>query len=52
MSRMKIATEIGLSICATISEDTLKFIEEWDPDLHYALVQARKKRNRKVRKKK
>ena len=47
MSRMKIATEIGLGICDRISEITMKFIEEWDPDLHYALVQARKKRKRK-----
>jgi hypothetical protein len=52
MSRMRTATEIGLAICGTISEDTLKFIEEWDPDLHYALVQARKKRTRRSRKNK
>ena len=53
MSRtQRVATEIGLAICETISDDTMKFIEEWDPDLHFALVQARKKRNRKVRKKK
>lgn len=50
MSRMKIATEIGLGICERISEDSLKFIEEWDPDLHYDLVQARKKRSRKRKK--
>lgn len=55
MSRMRIATEIGLTLYDRISEASLKFIEEWDPDLHYALVQARKKhevRSRKKRKKK
>ena len=51
MSRMRTATEIGLAICEKISEDSLKFIEEWDPDLHYALVQARKKRSRRRAKK-
>ena len=38
------ATEIGLAICERMSEDTLRFIEEWDPDLHYALVEARKRK--------
>ena len=47
MSRMRTATTIGLAICERISEDTMNFIEEWDPDLHFALVQARKKRRRK-----
>jgi len=45
MSRaQKKATEIGLAICERISEATLKFIAEWDPDLHYALVEARKRK--------
>ncbi len=38
------ATEIGLAICERMSDVTLKFIEEWDPDLHYALMKARKSR--------
>jgi len=46
-SRMKRATETGIAICETISEESMKFIAEWDPDLHFALVQARKKRTRK-----
>lgn len=46
-SRMAKATETGLLICERISKESLAFIEEWDPDLHYALVQARKKRKRK-----
>ena len=45
MSRVqKKATEIGLLICERFSDATIKFIEEWDPDLHYAIMQARKKR--------
>ena len=43
----KESTKIGLAICGTISEDTMKFIKEWDPDLHYILVQSRKKRTRR-----
>ena len=39
-------TKIGLAICETISPETLKFIKKWDPELHHALVQARKKRGR------
>ena len=45
MSRIqRKATEIGLSICERISPATLKFIEEWDPDLHYALKKARRRK--------
>ena len=45
MSRIqRKATEIGLSICERISPATLKFIEEWDPDLHYALMKARRRK--------
>ena len=40
----KRATETGLLICERISDASLKFIEEWDPDLHYALMQARKRK--------
>ena len=48
MSRtQKTATAIGLAICERMSEATLKFIEEWDPDLHYALMEARKRRGLK-----
>jgi len=43
MSRtQRYATETGLLICERFSDATLKFIEEWDPDLHYALMKARK----------
>jgi len=38
------ATEIGLLICERMSDATLAFIEEWDPDLHYALMKARRKK--------
>jgi len=45
MSRtQRIATEIGLNICERFSDATLKFIEEWDPDLHYAVMKARKQK--------
>ena len=45
MSRIqKKATEIGLLICERFSAETLSFIEEWDPDLHYAVMQARRKK--------
>ena len=45
MSRtMKQATDPGLLICDTISKEGLKYISEWDPDLHYDLVKARKKK--------
>ena len=45
MSRVqKNATEIGLSICERFSKATMKFIEEWDPDLHYALKKARQQK--------
>lgn len=50
MSRtMKKATETGLLICHTISPAGLKFIEEWDPDLHYEIMHVRKKRDRAKR---
>ena len=50
-SSMARATETGLLICERILEDSLKFIEEWDPDLHYEIMQARKKRKVRSRKK-
>ena len=51
MSRTMIkATETGLLICERISDEGMKYISEWDPDLHYALTQARKKKKRKTRK--
>jgi hypothetical protein len=52
MSRMKTATETGLLICERISKESLAFIEEWDPDLHYEIMQERKKRNRSSRRRK
>ena len=33
------AKSIGLSISHTISKKGLKFIEEYDPDLHYEIMQ-------------
>jgi hypothetical protein len=44
MTSMKIAKQIGLDICERISKAGMKFIDEHDPDLHYELVQERKKR--------
>ena len=45
MSRtQKTATEIGLAISDRISEASLKFIEEWDPDLYEAILKANKGR--------
>jgi len=44
MSRMAIATEIGLAICERFSKATLAYIDEMDPDLHYAIMQARRKK--------
>jgi hypothetical protein len=45
MSRIqRKAIEIGLLICERFSKDTLDFIEEWDPDLHYAVMKARKQK--------
>ena len=38
------AIEIGLAISDRISKASLKFIEEWDPDLHYAIMEARKEK--------
>ena len=49
---MKSATETGLMICERISPAGLKFIEEWDPDLHYEIMQERKKRDRTTRRRK
>jgi len=43
-SRMKSARTIGLMICERISKASLKYIEEWDPDLHYDIMQARKRK--------
>ena len=45
MSRtQKRATEIGLAISDRISKASLKFIEEWDPDLYEAILKARKEK--------
>lgn len=44
MTRLSTATTIGLSICERISKAGLKFIEEWDPDLHYEIMKERKKK--------
>ena len=45
MSRIqRYATETGLLISERFSKATLDFIEEWDPDLHYAVMQARKRK--------
>jgi hypothetical protein len=49
---MKSATETGLLCCERIKPESLKFIEEWDPDLHYEITQELKKRNRTRRRKK
>ena len=49
---MKKATETGLLICERISPEGLKYIEEWDPDLHYEIMQERKKRDRTRRRRK
>lgn len=46
MSKMKRARSIGLKIADRLSDETMKYIEEWDPDLHYDLVQARKKKSK------
>lgn len=47
MSRMKTARSIGIKLADRISDASMKYIEEWDPDLHYDLVKARKKRRGK-----
>ena len=48
MSRtQKKATEIGLAISDRISEASLKFIEEWDPDLYEEILKANKDRGRR-----
>lgn len=47
---MRKATETGLLICESISPEGLKFIEEWDPDLHYEIMQTRKKKSRRRKK--
>ena len=44
MSKTQKATEIGLLICERISKATLEFISEWDPDLHYDVMKARKRK--------
>jgi len=44
MSKMKVARDIGLRICERISKKGMNYIEEHDPDLHYDIVQERKKR--------
>ena len=44
MSRMKTATSIGLAICERFSKATLKYIAEWDPDLHYEIMKERRKK--------
>ena len=45
MSRIqRAATEIGLLICERFSDATLDYIAEWDPDLHYAVMEARKQK--------
>ena len=45
MSRVqRVATEIGLLICERFSKATIDYIEEWDPDLHYAVMKARRKK--------
>lgn len=46
MSRMSTAKSIGLDICDRFSKATLEFIEEWDPDLHYEIMQRLKKLKR------
>ena len=38
------AIEIGLAISDRISKASLKFIEEWDPDLYEAVLKARKEK--------
>jgi hypothetical protein len=46
MSKMRTAKSIGLKIADRISDASMKYIEEWDPDLHYELVNARKKKRK------
>jgi len=48
MSKMKTALDIGLRICERISKKGLKFIEQQDPDLHYAIEQELKKRGKET----
>ena len=38
------AIEIGLLICERFSKTTLVFLEENDPDLHYAVMKARRRK--------
>ncbi len=42
MSRMSTATTIGLLICERFSQETLDYIANWDPDLHFAVMKSRK----------
>ena len=49
MAGMKEATATGLLICDRIKPASLKYIEEWDPDLHYEIMQKLKKQKRKKR---
>ena len=44
MSKMSTARAIGILIAERISEAGMRFIEEHDPDLHYDLVQVKKRR--------
>ena len=46
---MRTATEIGIAISESISDEGLKFIDSYDPDLHYEIMQKRKKSRRKKR---
>jgi hypothetical protein len=46
MSKMRTAKSIGLKLADRISDASMKYIEEWDPDLHYELVEARKKKRK------
>jgi hypothetical protein len=43
--RYSIATEIGLRL--PHSKESLKFIEEWDPDLYEEIKRVKKKEKRK-----
>lgn len=45
MSRIqRNAIAIGLLICERFSKATLDYIAEWDPDLHYDVMKARRKK--------
>lgn len=41
---MRAATRTGLKICERISKKGLDYIAYWDPDLHYDIMKARKKK--------